>query len=94
MIFISSICRVTTILELARMVAAGWLPLSTLSGSSGIWTGERRLLFSTDASWRAVEIASTEDCFASGGCDELWGYLGGIALRLGDDGSGGLVGLR
>lgn len=77
------------------MLAAGCRSLSTLFESSGIKTGERRLLFSEEASRRAVETASTEDCFGSEGGCELGRGRGRLDLRLDeDDGGNRLVVLR
>ena len=76
------------------MLAAGCVSLSTPFRSPGTCTGERRLFFSEDASRRAVEIASTDDCFDSGVGDELGGDCEGVTLRLEGLGGGRLAVLR
>ena len=57
--FISSSCRCTTMDELARIAAAGCRRSSTPWGSSGTWTGARRLLFLALVSRRTWETAAS-----------------------------------
>lgn len=57
--------------ELDSMLVAGCLSLSTPSGSSGMWTGERRLLSRESASRKELDTASRDDCFSSGDSDEF-----------------------
>lgn len=53
--FISSNCLCTTMPEFVRMLAAGCLSLSTPEGSSGMWTGESKLLSSSLVSRKASD---------------------------------------
>lgn len=77
------------------MLVAGCFSLSTPSGSSGMWTGERRLLSWEFASRRALEILAIDVFFSArvrGGnsegfamgfedCDEGAGDLEGVLAR-------------